>query len=276
MIEQSISITPDTRAIWLIFNGEEILLPDSGLHFLETTWAELSFAHAYQQQIIKVGDYNQLPCLLIDMGKEHIDSERFSLNGLRAALNESCDELFGVVSRAWQVALFIRTHQFCGKCGSKTQQVDWEMAVQCSRCQHRCYPRISPCVIVAIRKGRQLLLAQGKPHASRDLFSVLAGFVESGETLEQAVHREVYEEVGVKIKNLRYMASQPWPFPHALMMGFMADYDSEQIKVDGKEILKAGWFDIDNLPIIPSKVSIAGKLIEQACVEIDPACNPYT
>ncbi len=268
MIEQKISIVNDTYAIWLIFTGEQVVLANTVGQKLKCSWKDLGFAHAYQEQVIQVGEYQDLPCFLVDMGNESIEQPHLSLGGLRALLNESCDLFFSIVSRAWQVALFMRTHRFCGKCGSNMQQIDWEMAVQCSRCQHRCYPRISPCVIVAIRHGRKILLAQGKPQQARNMYSILAGFVESGETLEQAVHREVFEEVGVKIKNLRYVASQPWPFPHALMMGYMAEYDSGDIQVDGHEILKAGWFDVDELPTTPSNVSIAGKLIRQLCKDI--------
>jgi NAD+ diphosphatase len=268
MIEQNISVTHDTHAIWLIFSGEQVVLPNSGKQLLECQWQDLAFAHAYKEQVVKIGSYKDLPCFLIDMGNEQIEQQHLSAMGLRALLNECSDQFFGIAARAWQVALFMRTHRFCGQCGSSMQQIDWEMAVQCSRCQHRCYPRISPCIIVAIRHQRKILLAQGKAQQSRNMYSILAGFVESGETLEQAVHREVMEEVGVKIKNLRYISSQPWPFPHALMMGYLADYDSGDIKVDGKEILRAGWFDINGLPNIPPKLSIAGQLIEQTINEI--------
>ena len=105
------------------------------------------------------------------------------------------------------------------------------------------------------------------------MFSTLAGFVESGETLEQAVHREVFEEVGVAVKNLRYISSQPWPFPHSLMVGFLADLDCGEIKVDGHEIIEAHWFKYDELPNIPPKFSIAGQLIEQTIKEITQTKN---
>lgn len=268
MIEQNISVTHDTHAIWLIFNEGQILQPNSDEHLLECTWQDLAFAHAYREQVIKIGSYKGLPCFLIDMGNEKVEQQHLSLIALRDLLNECSDHFFGIAARAWQIALFVRTHRFCGQCGSTMQQIDWEMAMQCSRCHHRCYPRISPCIIVAIRHQDKILLAQGKPQQSRNMYSVLAGFVESGETLEQSVHREVFEEVGVTIKNLRYVSSQPWPFPHALMMGYLADYDSGDIKVDGKEILRAGWFDIDELPNIPPKLSIAGQLIEKTISDI--------
>jgi NAD+ diphosphatase len=142
-------------------------------------------------------------------------------------------------------------------------RVAWEMAMHCHTCQHRSYPRVSPCIIVAIRRDNQILLAQGERQKESGFFSILAGFVESGETLEQAVHREVFEEVGIKVKNVEYFSSQPWPFPHSLMVGYIAEHDSGDIVVDGKEIIEADWFNIDNLPIVPPKFSIAGRLIEE-------------
>ncbi len=273
MIEQNILITAETRAIWLIFSGEKVFQSSESSGLLITTWGALNFAHAYQEQIVRIGSHGDLPCFLIDMGNEHIEQNNLSFISMRALLMQSETSFFGIASRAWQVALFMRTHRFCGQCGTAMQQINWEMAVQCLRCQHRCYPRISPCIIVSIRHEGKILLAQGKPQRSRQMFSTLAGFVESGEKLEQAVHREVFEEVGITVKNLRYFSSQPWPFPHSLMVGFLADFDSGEIEVDGKEILEAYWFDPDKLPNIPPKLSIAGQLIQHTIEEIKQQKN---
>ena len=273
MVEQNILITAETRAIWLIFSGEKVFQSSESSGLLITTWGALNFAHAYQEQIVRIGSHGDLPCFLIDMGNEHIEQNNLSFISMRALLMQSETSFFGIASRAWQVALFMRTHRFCGQCGTAMQQINWEMAVQCSRCQHRCYPRISPCIIVSIRHEGKILLAQGKPQRSRQMFSTLAGFVESGEKLEQAVHREVFEEVGITVKNLRYFSSQPWPFPHSLMVGFLADFDSGEIEVDGKEILEAYWFDPDKLPNIPPKLSIAGQLIQHTIEEIKQQKN---
>jgi NAD+ diphosphatase len=273
MIEQNISVTAETKAIWLIFCGEKILQSTENTGLMIGTWATLGFAHAYQEQIVRIGSHDDLPCFLIDMGNEHIEREYLTLISMRAFIMQNQTSFFGIASRAWQIALFMRTHRFCGQCGSAMQQIDWEMAMQCSRCQHRCYPRISPCIIVSIRHEGKILLAQGKPQRSRQMFSTLAGFVESGEKLEQAVHREVFEEVGIRVKNLRYFSSQPWPFPHSLMVGFLADFDSGEIKVDGKEILEAYWFAPEKLPNIPPKQSIAGQLIQHSLKEIEQQQN---
>ena len=273
MIEQNILITAEIRAIWLIFSGDKVFQTFDSSGLLITTGGALNFAHAYQEQNVRIGSHADLPCFLIDMGNEHIEQNNLSFISMRALLMQSETSFFGIASRAWQVALFMRTHRFCGQCGTAMQQINWEMAVQCLRCQHRCYPRISPCIIVSIRHEGKILLAQGKPQRSRQMFSTLAGFVESGEKLEQAVHREVFEEVGITVKNLRYFSSQPWPFPHSLMVGFLADFDSGEIEVDGKEILEAYWFDPDKLPNIPPKLSIAGQLIQHTIEEIKQQKN---
>jgi NAD+ diphosphatase len=268
MIEQNILITLHTKAIWLIFSGDKIFQSNESPQLLICEWAELDFAHAYQGQIVKIGSYDNLPCFLIDMGNELVAIDSLKLISMRALLMQSETRFFGIASRAWQIALFMRTHRFCGQCGSSMQQIEWEMAMQCARCKHRCYPRISPCIIVSIRYNDKILLAQGKPQQSRQMFSTLAGFVESGEQLEQAVHREVFEEVGIRVKNLRYFSSQPWPFPHSIMVGFLADFDSGDIQVDGKEILQANWYSPDELPNTPPKLSIAGQLIHHTIQEI--------
>lgn len=266
MADQDIPNKYQQDSIWLIFSGEKLLQFSERPGLIIGPWQHLEFAHSYQDQITHIGHHQEKPCYMVDMGSEQIEVEGLEAASLRAMLMQIDNSLFEIVARAWQLALFLRTHKYCGQCGSEMQQVDWEMARQCHRCGHRCYPRISPCIIVAIRKGSQILLAQGKPQKSRQMFSTLAGFVESGESLEQAVHREVMEEVGIKVKNLRYFSSQPWPFPHSIMVGFLADYDSGEIEVDGKEILEAHWYDFDKLPNIPPLFSIAGQLI-QATIE---------
>lgn len=260
MIQQKPKLQPEHSYYFFIFSGERILQKTSVPGPILAKWQELSLVHHYKENVIQVGEYKETPCLLVDVNYEHIEEDGLELSGLRSMMLQS-PGMFEVIARAWQVALFLRTHRFCGRCGHEMHNVQWEMAMACQHCKHRCYPRISPCIIVAIRKGDQILLAQGKHHKN-DMYSTLAGFVESGETLEQAVHREVREEVGVEVTNVRYFGSQPWPFPHSLMCGFLADWKSGEIDIDNDEIIAAQWFNVDNLPTIPPTFSIAGKLIE--------------
>ncbi|NTS78597.1 NAD(+) diphosphatase [Catenovulum sp. SM1970] len=173
--------------------------------------------------------------------------------------------LFDLTAKALQFSHFHQTHRFCGRCGRPMQRVKWEVANHCHACKHRCYPRLSPCIIVAITRHNagktQLLLAKGTKSATGK-FSALAGFVEPSETLEQAVSREVFEEVGIEVKNIEYYASQPWPFPHNIMVGFTAEYESGDLVLDEKEIAEAAWFDLEQLPDVPRTYSISGKLIQ--------------
>jgi NAD+ diphosphatase len=154
-----------------------------------------------------------------------------------------------------------RGNRFCGACGAPLAMRSDVRAKECTACGRLVFPRISPAIIVAIERGARLLLARSARFAE-ELYSVLAGFVEPGETLEEAVYREVKEEVGITVKNIRYFGSQPWPFPDSLMVGFTAEYDAGEIAIDGEEIVAARWFAADQLPSIPGPISIARRLID--------------
>jgi len=170
-------------------------------------------------------------------------------------------DIFGVVGIAFQVVNWDRTHQYCGVCGTLTRDKKEERAKVCPQCGMMHFPRLAPAVIVAVTKGDKILLAHSDRFRGK-FYSVLAGFVELGETFEECVEREILEEVGIKVKNIRYFGSQPWPFPHSLMVGFTAEYDSGEITIDDVEITDAKWFTADNLPLIPGKISIARQLID--------------
>ncbi len=168
---------------------------------------------------------------------------------------------FGIAGRAVAIAEWDWTHRYCGRCGSPTTLVAGERARRCSNCRLPFYPRLSPAVIVLIRRGEQALLARNATFP-RPWFSTLAGFVEPGESLEEAVIREVKEEVGIDVDDVRYFGSQPWPFGRSLMIGFTAKYAGGEVRADGTEIAEARWFDRDELPEVPPKLSIARKLID--------------
>ncbi|MEC9262721.1 MAG: NAD(+) diphosphatase [Pseudomonadota bacterium] len=250
---------------WLIFNRDRLLVPEEGELLPLLSWSDLPFLHHYQDQVhaLHAADLPlSHPLYIIDLGAENISAAGWRNAGLRELMTSEPPVTYETLSRAWQYVHFQRTHRFCGRCGSPTQAVDWEMAVQCHQCGHRCYPRVSPCTIVAVYRGKEILLARGVRHSNPKMYSIIAGFVESGESVEQATHREVGEEVGIKIKNLQYFGSQAWPFPHSLMMGYLAEYDSGDIVIDEKEIVDAAWYHIDDLPMLPPKLSIAGKILE--------------
>lgn len=168
---------------------------------------------------------------------------------------------FALISTALQVSGWLENHRFCGRCGAKATRLAHEFAMHCDACGHRNYPRISPCIITLVTAGEAMLLARS-PRYPPGRYSTLAGFIEPGESAEEAVHREVFEEVGVHVDQLRYFQSQPWPFPHSLMIGFFAEATSKRIRIDGVEIADAAWFSPRKLPALPPPYSIARALIE--------------
>ena len=183
---------------------------------------------------------------------------------IRAVFGIAGGEAFALICRAAQLLDWKKNHRYCGRCATPTAMKSNEFAMQCPACGLVAYPRISPAVMVLVRRGNELLLARS-PHFKPGVFSALAGFVEAGETLEQCAVREVREEVGVEIANLRYFHSQPWPFPDSLMLAFFADYAGGDVTPDPSEIEAAGWYSIDDLPVLPDPVSIARRLIDVAC-----------
>jgi NAD+ diphosphatase len=180
---------------------------------------------------------------------------------LRLLFDLADETVYAQASRAFQLLHWRRTHRFCGACGQPMQRHATERAMHCSPCGLLTYPRINPVVIVRITRGREILLARRATGAT-GFFSLVAGFVETGETLEQAVCREVAEEVGVQIANVRYFCSQPWPYPNNLMLAFTADHAGGAIQVDGAEIAEAGWFTAENLPTLPGRLSVSRKMID--------------
>jgi NAD+ diphosphatase len=171
------------------------------------------------------------------------------------------EDLIWIAGRANQLVNWSQTHRHCGRCGQPTEDKTDERAKTCPQCGLVNYPRLSPAIIVAVLKNDRILLGRNK-RFKLPFYSVLAGFVEPGETLEECVRREIREEVNISVKNIRYFGSQPWPFPDSLMIAFVADYAGGEIRTDGLEIIDAAWFTKDNLPQIPPKISIARQLID--------------
>lgn len=256
---------PDQEAkkYWFVFWEYNLLvhIDDKGNHSVPIMGNELREALNIHWNFY-IGDFDNKPCFVGKVSEEPIelmDGYAFlHLRGLYGVLDEN---LFNVAGRALQLSVWNENHQFCSRCGGKVETVNNEMAKKCTTCELVSYPRVSPAVIVAIIKEDEILLARNVNFPG-NMFSLVAGFVEAGETLEECVEREVFEEVGVKIKNIQYLASQPWSYPHSMMIGYIAEYDSGEILVDGKEISEAYWFKRDQLPELPSRVSIARKIID--------------
>jgi NAD+ diphosphatase len=180
--------------------------------------------------------------------------------GLRTAMMQLAEPLMGLAARAAQIIEWDRAHRYCGVCATPTVLQADERARRCPSCSHVAYPRISPAMMVLVSRANELLLARSPSYAP-GRYSTLAGFVEAGESLEECVAREVHEEVGVHVRELRYYGSQSWPFPHSLMVAFTAQWAGGEIVPQLDEIEDAAWFSIDALPDIPPRFSIAGHLI---------------
>jgi len=187
--------------------------------------------------------------------------EGYRGDGLRVAFHSLDDEEFRAAGAARQLVEWCRTTRFCSACAAPLRLGDTRDSMVCSACGRLHFPPISPAVIVLVQRGREALLGRS-PRFVEGVYSTLAGFVEPGESLEECVHREIHEEVGVRVHRLRYFGSQPHPFPHSLMVGFVADWLEGEIRIDEDEIEDARWFDVDDLPGLPHPMSIARALIE--------------
>lgn len=181
--------------------------------------------------------------------------------GLRQLHEQIDNSMLQAAFRAVQIVAWDETHRFCGACGEATVKKAYEHGAVCPKCGHTSYPRLSPAVIVAVTKGDKLLLARNKNFV-QGLYSVLAGFVEAGETLEECVKREIREEAGIEVKNIKYFGSQSWPFPNSFMVAFTAEHENGEIQIGEDEIADARWFNVEEIPKIPGKLSISRKLID--------------
>ncbi len=254
-------------AYWFIFRGVKLLVrrekKAARIPCLNGL-AELGITAVRQQYLGYLDSDRPIHCYSVEVDDQTQAPEGMAFHGLRrlfGLLDEAC---FWLAGRAVQIMDWDRTHQFCGRCGNHTETHPQERAKLCPNCGHTSYPRLSPAMIVRVTRqgenGREILLARA--HNFRPgLYSVLAGFVEPGETLEGCVRREICEEVGLIVKNIRYFGSQPWPFPNSLMIAFTAEYDSGEIKLGEAEMADARWFTPETLPQIPPPTSISRRLI---------------
>ena len=207
-----------------------------------------------------LGRYDGQACYAIDVLDASVPAH-LAFQDLRQAHSGIDEDLFVLGGRAVQIVEWDRTHQYCGRCGTRNETKQDERAKRCPKCQLLSFPRLSPAIIVMVERDGKILLARS-PHFPTKMYSVLAGFVEPGETIEECVAREIKEEVGITVDNIRYFASQPWPFPNSLMLGFTAEYAAGEIEVDGVEIAEAAWFSPDAMPAIPGRISISRRLID--------------
>ena len=208
-----------------------------------------------------IGNLDQKPCFCAQFVSEIPESEDFAFHGLRELFGSLSEKIFKMATLGLQVNNWQQVSRYCGKCGEHLHLMKTERAKKCLSCGHIEYPRISPAVIMAVTRDRKILLA--RPNRLKfGFYSVLAGYVEVGETLEECVGREISEEVGISVKNIRYFGSQSWPYTNSLMIAFTAEHKSGEIRIDQDEILDAEWFYPDNLPQLPGWGSISRRLVD--------------
>ena len=208
-----------------------------------------------------LGTYRDRDVVSLELPDDVEAPAGMAFHGLRGLFFRLDEPLFWIGARAVQIVAWDRDHQICGRCGTPTEDQPRERSKRCTSCGLAHYPRLAPAVIVLVERGDEVLLGRS-PHFPPGMFSTLAGFVEPGESLERTVAREIREEVGVEVANVRYFGSQPWPFPNSLMIGFRADWAGGEIVLEDDEVEDAAWFHLDGLPKIPPRISIARRLIE--------------
>lgn len=255
MFEPKITLpAPDARALWVVFRDDNVLVrADADRAFALLTDLALPAP-------IAVGVLFGRPVFAASID-EHTAVEGALEVGLRPLGAQLDEHTFAAISLAAQLVYFARTHRYCARCASPLVAIDGSRARLCAPCKHEWYPRVSPCAIVLVHDGDRVLMTR---HARfpPGMYGLIAGFVEPSESIEQCAAREAFEECGVRLRDVRYFGSQPWSFPHQLMLGFTAQYAGGELVVDHSELEDARWFRRDALPTLPPKISIARKLID--------------
>lgn len=249
---------PDAELI--VFCGRDMLLRSDNDQYEFPRTAELEYLNI--SSALSIGLRNGRPCYAVDLAElPEPPPEPVQKVAVRHAVGFLRDSAFSAGCRAKELLHWRRQHRFCGHCGEKLSESHSDIALVCPSCGERFYPQLAPAVIVAVTRGDEILLAHNRNFLP-EIHGLIAGFVEAGENIEEAIAREIMEETGVTVGNIRYFSSQCWPFPNSLMLGFYADYVSGEVHPDGTELETLGWFRAGALPKIPPKGSIARRIIE--------------
>jgi NAD+ diphosphatase len=254
-------------ALWFAFQGSQILVCTGPQRPEIPCLVDLAAQGLTPLRRQYLGLYAGKHCYTVELSESDPMPEGWTRLGLRELFGHFDDALAALSGRAYQIIDWDRNHQYCSRCGNPTVRRTDERSRECPGCGRVTYPPISPAIMTLVTRGRELLLAR-KPAFPPGRFSALAGFVEPGERLEDTVVRETREEVGVEISNIRYFGSQPWPFPHSLMIAFTAEYAGGDVTPDGVEIEEARWFDIGQLPKLPPRISISRRLIDTVAAQL--------
>jgi len=263
--EPSLELSLHDDAVAYVFTGDALVLAEREPRAMP--WRHYRALGVDANRAHSIGGYRGRDHVAVSLESDGGLPPGLRAAGLRQWFGELNDTDLSIAMRAIQLLEWDRTHRFCGACGTRTDHMPGERARRCPSCGLSTYPRIAPAMMVMVTRGRQMLMGRGL-HFPPGRYSALAGFVEAGETIEQAVVREVREEVGLEIRNLRYFGSQSWPFPHSLMIAFRAEWASGDIRVDPNELADAQWFEPEALPNIPPRLSIARALIDATLAEL--------
>ena len=248
-------------AVWIGIRGMDVLVLDRGDHDELPIAPEPAALGIAPVRTLYLGELDGVPCRSAELADDHAAPEGMAFRTLRELYSRVDEQTWTLAGRAAQFVEWDRTHLHCGRCGTPTEHAPGERARRCPVCGHAAFPRLSPAVIVRVTRGDEILLARAQRFPG-GMYSVLAGFVEPGESLEECVARELEEEVGIEVADITYFSSQPWPFPHSLMIGFTARWVSGDLRPEEAEIADAQWFTRDALPELPGRLSIARKLID--------------
>ncbi len=251
----------DEPALWFAFRKTEILVVKGADRPALPCCIDLGEHGLAPSRSHYLGLYSGKHCYATEVPEAQPLPADWSALGLRDLFGLVDGTLAALSGRAWQLLEWDRNQQYCSRCGAPMRSRVDERARTCTGCGNSSYPPVTPAIMILITRGRELLLAR-KSVWPDGRYSALAGFVEPGETLEDTIRRETREEVGVEVKNIRYFGSQPWPFPHSLMVAFTAEYAGGEIRPDGVEIAEARWFESDRLPKLPASISISRRLID--------------
>jgi NAD+ diphosphatase len=254
-------------ALWFAFRRADILVVNGARQPELPCCMDLAEHGVTPQRTQYLGLYSGRHCYAVEVAESQALPEGWAALGLRDLFGLVETTLAALSGRAYQILEWDRNHRFCSRCGTATQPRGDERSRVCPACKLTTYPPVTPAIMILIAHGRRLLLAR-KAAFPAGRFSALAGFVEPGEMLEDTVIRETREEVGVEVKNIRYFGSQPWPFPHSLMIAFTAEYAGGEIRPDGVEIEEARWFEPEDLPKLPASISISRRLIDTVAARL--------
>jgi NAD+ diphosphatase len=249
------------ETLWFVYHGQRLLVRAEENGYVIPGESDLECIQPDLGKEQFFGTMDQHPCVFSELQKEVKLTKDLEFIGLRKLFSGFDEDHVQASGTAKQLLHWDMNHRYCGRCGHRTENKEGERAKICPECGLINYTRLSPAIIVAVVRDGKILLASSQRFPGK-FYSVLAGFVEPGETLEDCVKREVHEEVGITVKNIRYFGSQPWPFPDSLMVGFTSEYDEGDMVIDDSEIADAGWYSPEELPSIPPRISIARQLID--------------